>query len=64
MLTQIETECLSRGSRPEVPEIVVGHNGSSESDKLRAIAAERHALHVSVVAISAAGSGPNSLGAC
>jgi hypothetical protein len=63
MLTQIETERLPRGTRPEVAESHFGPNGLRESDELRAIAADRDARQASVIAISAAGSGPNSLGA-
>jgi hypothetical protein len=55
MLTQIETERRSRG-------VVIGHNGSSESDEPLAIAAQRAVLREVVVAGHAAASGPGWLG--
>jgi hypothetical protein len=56
MLTELETKRRSR----RVPEIVVGYDGSSESDGL--IAAECAGLQLSVVAVRAPVSGPDWLG--
>jgi hypothetical protein len=63
MLTHIETERQSREAGREVSNIVVGYPGSNDSDKPVAVAAERAGLHVSVVTVHAAASGPDWLGA-
>ena len=62
MLTQIKTERRPRGAPPDVPDVVVDYDVSSESSEPLVIAAERAGLQVSI-ADRAAASGPDWLGA-